>query len=118
MVVFWGRKSAQAARRLFNPSKSTRGAVRNIPLWASEFKAHTFSEIESFWTYVDAQARNQEDAESVRRTMKDAKDMRLKAQFKRVEDQFADAKKHLEGETQKAEKTVAQVASVWIYHIS
>jgi len=79
---------------------------------------HTFSETEAFWAYVDAQARSQEDARRVREAMTNAKDVRLKAQFQRVEDQFAKAKKDLQGETQKAEKTVAQVTSVCIYHAS
>ena len=116
--MFWERKSAQEAQRLFNPSTSTQRAVQNIPIWASEFKVQTFSETETFWAYVDAQARNQENAKSVREAMNEAKDLRLKAQFKRVEDQFAKANKDLQGETQKAEKTVAQVTSVWIYRTS
>ena len=97
---------------------STQRNVLNIPIWASELKVHTFSDVEAIQAYVEAHAKDRRDVKSVQDAMNDAKDARLKAQFQRVEDQFAKAKRDLEEETQKAEKTVAQVTSVWMHHIS
>jgi hypothetical protein len=114
LIVFWEHKSAQAAQRLFHlSSANAQGAVRDIPIWASELKVHTFRDAGAFWAYVKTQARGQGDVKSVRDAMNDAKDTKLRAQFQRVEDQFAKARRDLEEETQKAEKTVTQVASVW-----
>jgi hypothetical protein len=87
-------------------------------MWASELKVYTFNDPEAIEAYVEAQAKDQEDVKCVRDAMNDARGARLKAQFQRVEDQFAKAQRDLEEETQKAEKTVAQVASVWACHIS
>ena len=79
---------------------------------------YTFSDAKSFWAYVQVQARDQQDVKSVRDAMNHAKDARSRAQFQRVEDQFARAKRALEEETQKGEKALAQIASVWIYYVS
>jgi hypothetical protein len=116
--VFWERKSVQAAQRLFDPSTSTQKAARNTPIWTSEFKVHTFNSVEALWAYVEAQAKDQANVKSVRDAMNDAKDTRLRTQFQRVEDQFVKAKRDLEEETQKVERTVAQVTSVCIHYIS
>jgi len=110
--VFWERKSVQAAQTLFDPPTSTQRAANNVPIWASGIKVHTFSSVEAFWAYVEAQAKDQADVKRVRDAMNDAKDARSKAQFRRVEDQFAQAKRDLEEETLKVEKTVDQVTSV------
>lgn len=112
MIVFWERKSVQAAQALFDPPTSTQRPQHKVPIWASGIKVHTFSSVEAFWAYVEAQAKDQADVKRVRDAMNDAKDTRLKAQFERVEDQFARAKRDLEEETLKAEKTVEQVTSV------
>lgn len=112
VIVFWERKSVQAAQTLFDPHTSTQGAAHNVPIWASDIKVHTFSSVEAFWAYVETQAKDQADVKRVRDAMNDAKDTRLKAQFERVEDQFAQAKRDLEKETLKVEKTVEQVTSV------
>ena len=116
--MFWEHKSVQAAQAFFDPSTGTQKAAHNVPIWASGIKVHTFSSVEAFWAYVEAQARDQADLTSIRDAMNDAKDTRLKTQFRRVEDQFAKAKRDLEEETLKVEKTVAQVTSVCTYHIS
>lgn len=118
LIVFSERKSAEAAQRLFDLSTSAQRATGDIPIWASKFKVHTFSSVGAFWAYVEAQAKDQADVKSVLDAMNDSKDTKLRAQFQRVEDQFAKAKKDLEEETLKAEKTVAQVTSVCLYHIS
>ena len=108
----------QAAQTFFDPPTSTQKPARNVPNWASGIKVHTFSSVEAFWAYVETQARDQADVTSVRDAMNDAKDTRLKTQFQRVEDQFAKAKRDLQEETLKVEKTVEQVTSVCTYHIS
>lgn len=102
----------QATKALFDPPTSTRRAVQNVPKWASGFKVHTFSSAGPFWAYVEAEAKDQADVKSVQDAMNDAKEKRLTAQFQRVEDQFAKAKRDLEEETQNVQKTVAQVTSV------
>jgi len=118
LIVFWDRKSVMTALRLFDSPTSTQKAGTSIPIWASEFKVHTFGDAEAFWAYVDTQAKEQGDVNSVREAMNDAKDTRVRVQFQRVEDQFAKAKRNLEDETQNVKKTVAQVTSVRIYTIS
>jgi len=108
----------KAAQALFDPPTRTQRAVRDIPIWASRFKVHTFGSEGAFWVYVEAQARDQADVKSVLDAMNDAKEKRFKSQFQRVEDQFAKVKRNLEEETQNVEKTVAQVTSVCFYHLS
>lgn len=112
LIVFWEHKSVQATKALFDPPTSTRSAVQNLPIWASGFKVHTFSSVGPFWAYVEAVAKDQANVKSVQDAMNDAKEKRLTAQFQRLEDQFAKAKRDLEEETQNVEKTVAQVTSV------
>jgi len=117
-MVLSERKSVKAAQTLFDQPTGTQRAVRDVPIWASRFKVHTFSGEGAFWAYVEAQARDQADVKSVLDAMNDTKEKRFKSQLQRVDDQFAKTKRNLEEETQNVGKTVAQITSVCFYHIS